>query len=59
MYDQLVHDVQSPLMALKFLSNKGENENTLLSQATIRVEEIIQDLKNEVKIKKNDQFNIV
>lgn len=59
MYDQLVHDVQSPLMALKFLSNKSEDENNLLSQATGRVEKIILELKNESKVKENDQFNIV
>ena len=44
-YNQLVHDVKSPLTALKFLSNKEDEASSLLKTATDRVEKIILDLE--------------
>lgn len=59
-YDQLVHDVKSPLTALKFLSGKDKEADSLLSSATERVEKIILDLENNklAEIKKY-KFNIL
>lgn len=59
MYDQLIHDVKSPLTALKFLSDKNDDRNNLLSQATVRVERIILNLKNENIPIKNYKFNMI
>lgn len=53
-YNQLIHDVKSPLMALKHISSKTNNDGNLLRTATERVEKIILELEED---QKNDQAN--
>ncbi len=46
-YEQLVHDVKSPLTAIKFVAEKNDNSSNLLKQATERVQNIILDLESK------------
>lgn len=49
-YNQLIHDVKSPLMALKHISSKDDNGSSLLKTATQRVEKIILELEEGQKL---------
>jgi len=48
-YNQLIHDVKSPLMALKHISSKDDNGSSLLKSATQRVEKIVLELEEGQK----------
>ena len=58
-YNQLIHDVKSPLMALKHISSKENKDGSLLRTATKRVEKIILELEeSQIKSKKNYSYSV-